>query len=265
MDCSTKQSALSSQKKRSVPRCSTSDDRPASLASNRLLERKAFIFDFYGTLVDEDESIVPAWRYLKDLGFSSHPEIEAVFEPDGFDGCLTPRSDGSPSHDDWHRENWRQFVRLSGVPPEKIDATTSGLIDMLDSCTTNPAMGAADVLGLLRSAGFKIGLCSNWERPIRPYLEQSGLTDFDAISVSADVGARKPHAAIFQDACDKLGVRPEEAVFVGDNWATDIVGAMRAELLPVWIRRDRESRGIPHLVAEFEALSAFSEFLQSNL
>ena len=42
---------------------------------------------------------------------------------------------------------------------------------------------------------------------------------------SSEVGTRKPHAAIFERALEALGVRPENALFVGDRLYEDVRGS----------------------------------------
>jgi putative hydrolase of the HAD superfamily len=44
------------------------------------------------------------------------------------------------------------------------------------------------------------------------------------------VGLRKPDAVIFHHALEKLNVAPQEAVYVGDSYGHDIVGAQQAGL-----------------------------------
>ena len=45
------------------------------------------------------------------------------------------------------------------------------------------------------------------------------------IAVSAEIGWRKPHVAIFERALEALGVGPTEAVMVGDRLREDVGGA----------------------------------------
>jgi HAD superfamily hydrolase (TIGR01549 family) len=229
----------------------------------RLRLAKAFVFDFYGTLIEDEMNIPEMWEYLNELGYNSGPELQAIFEPNGFDGCVTPTHESSPSHHDWNCANWQQFARLSGVPEDRLEDTVTRLLEIQARFSPKPVPGSNALIELLRSRHKKVGLCSNWETPIAPYLEQAGLLGFDAISISAEVGARKPHCAIFEDICRKLDVDPAEAVFVGDNWSSDIVGALRAGLRPVWIRRSRPSCGIPHLVAEFDSLESLKNYIQA--
>lgn len=48
---------------------------------------------------------------------------------------------------------------------------------------------------------------------------------FRHIQTSEDAGYQKPHPAIFNLVLDKFGVRPQEAIMIGDNRETDIAGA----------------------------------------
>jgi len=64
---------------------------------------------------------------------------------------------------------------------------------------------------------YKVGLISNAWSGLRAYIEREKFADvFDSIVISAEVGAAKPSARIFQVALDQLGVSPGEAVFVDD-------------------------------------------------
>ena len=42
------------------------------------------------------------------------------------------------------------------------------------------------------------------------------------------MGFEKPDPRIFKEACRRAGVRPAEALMVGDDWAVDVVGGRRA-------------------------------------
>jgi HAD superfamily hydrolase (TIGR01549 family) len=231
----------------------------------RIISAKAIVFDFYGTLVEIDNEPPQMWENLITLGFNSHRELQWMFEPDAFDGCVTPCLDHTPGYDDWKRANLLQFLRLSGVPDRLVDEILVMLLEVEKQATKKAIPHANSILQLLRQFKKKIGLCSNWDYPIQPYLDRAGFPPFDGISVSAEIGARKPSALAFQDICVKLKVQASEAVFVGDNWQTDIVGSMRSGLTPVWIRQDQPSRGLPELVAEFETLAQFENYLRQSM
>eukprot|EP00249_Psilotum_nudum_P019086 c27093_g1_i4 orf=394-1407(+) len=89
--------------------------------------------------------------------------------------------------------------------------------------------GAGAALQALREAGVKIAVVSNFDTRLRPLLSALRCSHwFDAIVVSAEVGAEKPNPAIFLAACDLLGVKTEDAVHIGDDRRNDIWGARDA-------------------------------------
>jgi putative hydrolase of the HAD superfamily len=100
------------------------------------------------------------------------------------------------------------------------------------------------VLLQLRQRGIKIGVISNWDTRLRRISDGLGLSRLvDFLVISAEAGVRKPSPGIFQLALEKAGVRPEEAVHVGDLPEEDGEGARRAGLRPVLI--DRKERVTP--------------------
>ncbi|HVR83055.1 MAG TPA: HAD-IA family hydrolase [Planctomycetota bacterium] len=99
-------------------------------------------------------------------------------------------------------------------------------------------------LRTLRARGIKIGIISNWDTRLRTISDGLGLTPMvDFLIISAEAGVRKPSPGIFRLALEKAGVRPEEAVHVGDLPEEDGEGARRAGLRPVLI--DRKERVTP--------------------
>jgi len=58
---------------------------------------------------------------------------------------------------------------------------------------------------------------------------------FDDIIVSEESKIAKPDPKIFHMACANLGIKPEEAVYVGDYYPNDIAGAIGAGITPIWI------------------------------
>lgn len=52
--------------------------------------------------------------------------------------------------------------------------------------------------------------------PVKAREWQSALALFDEVIESSKVGVRKPEQAFFELACNKLSIRPEEAVFLDD-------------------------------------------------
>ncbi len=114
------------------------------------------------------------------------------------------------------------------------------------------APGALEVLDALHARGLLVGLVSNLFDPpalARERLDSMGvLARLDAVSLSAEVGKRKPSAAIFEHALARLGVDSREAVFVGDRLREDVEGAsalgMRT-ILAEWFAQDAGFGPVP--------------------
>ena len=100
--------------------------------------------------------------------------------------------------------------------------------------------GADAVLTWCRSTRLRTGVITNGSSGMqRAKLRALGLGErVDTILVSEEEGVSKPSPEIFHRAAERLGVRPAECVFVGDNPIADIDGARRAGMLDVWIQRE---------------------------
>jgi HAD superfamily hydrolase (TIGR01509 family) len=86
-------------------------------------------------------------------------------------------------------------------------------------------VGALEILDHLHEVGMKLALISNTPPTSQFILDYLQLRSrFDVIVFSCDVGYLKPDPRIFKIALQQLGVKPEEAVLVGDKIRTDILG-----------------------------------------
>ena len=64
---------------------------------------------------------------------------------------------------------------------------------------------------------YKTGLISNAWSDLRDFVVREKFDDaFDGMIISAEVGAMKPEAKIFQIALEQFGVKPKEAIFIDD-------------------------------------------------
>lgn len=57
---------------------------------------------------------------------------------------------------------------------------------------------------------------------------------FEFILATSEYLFRKPHPRIFRLALEKAAVKAENAWYIGDDYACDLVGARNAGLLPIW-------------------------------
>jgi putative hydrolase of the HAD superfamily len=92
-------------------------------------------------------------------------------------------------------------------------------------------------LEALRPARF--GLITNGERAFQQAkIDRVALGAWlDDIVASGEVGITKPDPRIFVLACERQGVSPADAAYVGDRLHTDAIGATAAGLHGIWIDR----------------------------
>lgn len=99
----------------------------------------------------------------------------------------------------------------------------------------------APVLTQLSKSGLIVGAISNSHRSLDAFCDHFSLGGLITVSVSsAEHGYMKPHRSIFDKALAKAGVRPEEAVMVGDSIKHDIDGALAIGMRAVLLRRSGE-------------------------
>lgn len=58
------------------------------------------------------------------------------------------------------------------------------------------------------------------------------------LSTSETVGFRKPHPKIFEDMIDRLGVLPEQIMYVGDDALNDVAPARAMGMVSVWYKQE---------------------------
>jgi len=96
----------------------------------------------------------------------------------------------------------------------------------------------APALDELKKRGLTLGLISNVDRDIDADYERLGLSHWLQLKIiSKDVGFTKPHPEIFQVAVAKAEVQPAEAIYVGDQYEIDIVGARGVGMRGILIDR----------------------------
>jgi putative hydrolase of the HAD superfamily len=122
--------------------------------------------------------------------------------------------------------------------------------------------GVTDLLGALEAGGMPMGVVSNssFASPsLVAELEVQGIRRFFQFVISsADYGVRKPDPIIFEVALRRLGMRPGQVWFAGDNITYDIVGARRAGIFPVAFN---PRKPIPDEAGEHALLSSWSQLL----
>lgn len=135
-----------------------------------------------------------------------------------------------------------RFAQLSSrycVSPAKLNHCF--LDAMAELCM--PLEGVRETLPLLAKKA-KLGIITNGFIQIQEArLNNTGLKEyFSLVVVSELVGVAKPSAMIFESAFEQMG-RPDKAriLMVGDNLASDILGANNAGIDGCWLNPERKN------------------------
>ena len=126
--------------------------------------------------------------------------------------------------------------------------------EYLKPCNWSLFPDAPSCLKALKRLGFRLGVISNWDATLENLLRDMGyLPYFDEVVSSAAVGYRKPSKEIFDIALERMNMRPEQAIHVGDLPEADGEGAASAGIRPIII--DRNGSGGP---CKFERISSLT-------
>jgi putative hydrolase of the HAD superfamily len=124
--------------------------------------------------------------------------------------------------------------------------------------------GARALVEAIAGQGLRVAVVTNNVRREQELkLARCGLTPLvDTLVTSEEVGVQKPDPKIFQTALDRIGVPAPDAVMVGDAWPTDVEGARRAGVRPVWLNRFGEASRDP-AVRELRSFEPLAEALEA--
>ena len=90
----------------------------------------------------------------------------------------------------------------------------------------------------LKRRGLILGIISNIDRELATVCQQLGLAPYiDLTITSLEVGTEKPHPGIFLAALERAGVEASQAIYIGDHYDTDIVGAQKVGMKGILLDR----------------------------
>lgn len=227
---------------------------------------RAIFFDAFGTLIlwEESEAHLYLSQRLARVGLKVSPEKVADILK-RWEGHLAEKVEREPGFATLAAERNRPFwdyfytylLREAAIEGDLSHYITGIYEGLLDDENLYPDPEALELLPRLRSQGLILGMISNAPKRLNVLCQRMGLA-LDLIVTSAEVRVEKPDPAIFHAALSKAGVKPEEAVYVGDDYNNDIQGAERAGLKAVLLDREDKHQDIgclrvSHLL-EIEAL-----------
>lgn len=128
---------------------------------------------------------------------------------------------------------------LLGIPVT-VEVAERGVDDLMRSTLANcyPVEGAVEAVQQLRAAGIRLGVVSSAAH--HSFLEWSlakfGLLhEFEIIGSSATIGYYKSSGKIYERVLERMRVRAEEAIHIGDSHRFDVEPAGRIGMGTVWL------------------------------
>ncbi|WP_297495018.1 HAD family hydrolase [Thermococcus sp.] len=140
-------------------------------------------------------------------------------------------------------ESQELLAGLLGINVELVRRATARAVLRVDDEIV--LSGAKETLEGVKRRGLKITVTGNvmfWPGSYtRLLLERFGLMDYIEGTFFADeVKAFKPLREMFEKPLKAFNVKPEEAIHIGDTYAEDFEGALKAGLWAVWINPEAE-------------------------
>ena len=217
---------------------------------------KAVIFDFDDTLSDRKVGFIDYAKYFLRKYFPEMPQEELEQRAED----MHTRNNGG-YHD---RELFfTEIIRDYGM---KNPPSLEELYEEYD--TVFPQMTqlfpeTLDTLRALKSKGLKIGIVTNGVSVMQHNkLRVTGIDAIaDAVVVSGDLPFKKPSVEIFDYVAEKLGVRNDQTIFIGDHPRNDISGARKAGMNVVWMRHGFFKDEVMEDTASIEKISEILDFI----
>jgi FMN phosphatase YigB (HAD superfamily) len=124
------------------------------------------------------------------------------------------------------------FLFLLGIIPSQ------QLIDeIFFSCKNLPWIPFEDTI-VLNQISMKMGIISNWDLSLSDKLMSCFNFNFDQIIGSASNGLKKPSVEFYKFAIQKVNIKPENILYIGDSLNLDIKPALEVGMNAVLIDRD---------------------------
>ena len=193
----------------------------------------AVIFDLYGTLVPEFPRS-DFYRAVDRMALELGADTE-VFRERWNRTALRRQTGVYPTMED----NVREICEELGLPEPNDEILARSLEPRQGMYQRwfHPRPGSLETLADLRTRGLPLGLISMCA-PDTPAMwrasELAGSVDVEVFS--SEVGLRKPDAAIYRYACDRLGVEPVSCLYCGDGSYHELTGADAVGMTAVEIR-----------------------------
>jgi len=219
---------------------------------------QAVIFDMYETLVTQFCSpLYYGTQIAEDLGL--RPE---EFLP-GWRATELDRATGKLTFE----ETMERLMKAHGIySPERHRRVVEKRIAIQADCFTHLHPGIEPMLSALRERGIRIGLITNCFSEEAKLIRESELFPyFDAPCLSWEEGVRKPDPAIYRTCLHRLGIAPENCLYVGDGGSQELEAARALGMQTIqatWYRQSAFEHKQAAIQPEFAQVAEPMELLE---
>lgn len=184
---------------------------------------KAVLFDIDGTLIPLDVGLYTTIKAAKLLGLKPPSKKYMVRETFGYTSA-----EYFPKLFPGKGKLTKKFIELKYK-------------SYYEKGAVKPFKDTVKVLTSLKKKGYKIGIVSTNSKRFARFILDKICVPYDTLISLDDVKHRKPSPEPVLKACKKLGIKPEEAVFVGDQ-AFDMQAGKSAGVLTIGITTGRNKK-----------------------
>lgn len=138
------------------------------------------------------------------------------------------------------------FTGISEAESRDIALNLNELFWSMVEKAYSPLPGAHEVLEYVKHRSIRMGIVSNHHNgaSLRNWLKHSGmLSYFETVTVSSEVGCRKPDPRIFRMTLEKMDCEASLSLFVGDSPVMDVAGASAVGMKSVLTNQARILHG----------------------
>ncbi len=194
---------------------------------------KAVIFDYGGVL--STTPFLGVGAFERERGYPQGSIVRLLFGGSPPQGAVSARDTAQQAYDtrpvgdevpDWQLLETGQLSldefhgRISSRAPEQLGAPLDGEFfeRFLETLFVAIHWTVVERVRQLRADGYRLAILTNNVREWSSFWRESIPVDlFDVVVDSCEVALRKPDPAIFRLVCERLGVEPDEAVFLDDS------------------------------------------------
>lgn len=189
---------------------------------------KAVIFDLDGTLLDRERSLK---LFIKNQYKKFIRELKHIPEQRFTERFIELDNKGYV----WKDKVYQQLIQeysISNLTWEQL--LEDYIYSFQSSCI--PFKNMEYILKELKNKGIRLGMITNGFTKFQSLnLQALGIHKYiDTILISEQEGIKKPQPEIFLRALEKLGVTPEDSLYVGDHPENDVIGALNVGMNAVW-------------------------------